>query len=74
METVLKLLEDSFERLQSLQIQPTLHNVTVMQMSLGEIRAAHQKIKGYMEREVKPDGNKDGAEDGSDEACESKEP
>ena len=68
METVLKLLNDAFTRLQSLELQPTLHNVTIMQTSLGEIRAAYQKVKGVMDN-----GNQNGSENRPDEAREGTE-
>ena len=68
METVLELLNDAFTRLQSLELQPTLHNVTIMQTSLGEIRAAYQKVKGVVNN-----GNQNGAKNRPDEACEGAE-
>lgn len=69
MGTVLKLLNDAFTRLQSLELQPTLHNVTIMQTSLGEIRAAYQKVKGVI-----GDGNQNCSENRPDEACEGAKP
>lgn len=74
METVLKLLEDAFNQIQSVDIKATLNNVTALQTGLGEIRAAHKIVREIIESEVKKNAVGDMAENGSEETAEGGKP
>ena len=52
MDDILEKLNSAFERLQGLQIKPTVTNMESLLQSLYDIRDAYNKIKGM---EVKAD-------------------
>lgn len=41
-EQVMKMLSDTFERLQGLVVQPTMTNISILHTSLAEIQVTHR--------------------------------
>lgn len=68
MEAILEILSDTFERLQSLNIQPTMHNVTVLQTSLSDIQRVYNIIRQSKKEldEAKPEADKPEQEEQTD--------
>ena len=45
MQEIMDLINDAFERLQYLEIQPTMTNVATLYISLSNLREAYTKLK-----------------------------
>ena len=51
MQEIMGLINDAFEKLQYLEIQPTMMNVTTLYISLSNLREAYTKLKEISEQQ-----------------------